>query len=69
MDVHNIKTIDIKSFEKKIKNLSTFKMDTGSTLLIECNSQCLFFVYILFLVSSLICFHWFKNSKEDIFIW
>ena len=42
MDVHNLKTIDIKSFEKKIKNLSTFKMDTGSTLLIECNSQCLF---------------------------
>ena len=24
MDVHNLKTIGIKSFEKKIKNLSTF---------------------------------------------
>ena len=28
-----------------------------------------FFVYVLFLVSSLICLYQFKNGKEDIFIW
>ena len=48
-----------------------FKLDSFSKdiNLLPVEGVMSFFVYVLFLVSSLICLYQFKNGKEDIFIW
>lgn len=47
-----------------------FKLDSFSKdiNLLPVEGVMSFFVYVLFLVSSLICFYQFKNDKEDIFV-
>ena len=61
---------------KQIDDLSAivqqnFKLDSFSKdiNLLPVEGVMSFFVYVLFLVSSLICLYQFKNGKEDIFIW
>lgn len=61
---------------KQIDGLSAivqqnFKLDSFSKEinLLPVEGVMSFFVYVLFLVSSLICLYQFKNGKEDIFIW
>ena len=61
---------------KQIDGLSAivqqnFKLDSFSKdiNLLPVEGVMSFFVYVLFLVSSLICLYQFKNGKEDIFIW
>lgn len=58
MDVHNLKTIGIKSFEKKIKNLSTF---AGKLVVFFLTSILKVYDYIKKIIVKYIDYHFYKN--------